>query len=87
MTDISAASPSVADMLRGFSIEVNPSESKIIDAAPVRLIRAPKFSSPGFPGPIRWIRSRQPQSFAALVCSRFLILARAMSKAPRSWNS
>ncbi len=37
MTDISLASPSLADMLRGFSIEVNPGEPKIIDAAPTRL--------------------------------------------------
>jgi methylenetetrahydrofolate reductase (NADPH) len=34
---MSAASPGIADMLRGFSIEVNPGESKIIDAAPTRL--------------------------------------------------
>ena len=37
MTDHSATSPSIAEMLRGYSIEVNPGESKIVDAAPDRL--------------------------------------------------
>ena len=37
MTNVSAAAPSLADMLRGFSIEVNPGEPKVIDAAPQRL--------------------------------------------------
>jgi methylenetetrahydrofolate reductase (NADPH) len=37
MTNIAVAAPSVADMLRNFSIEVNPGEPKVIDAAPQRL--------------------------------------------------
>jgi methylenetetrahydrofolate reductase (NADPH) len=58
MTDISAASPSVADMLRGFSIEVNPSESKIIDAAPVRL-------DPGTEVFLTWIPGTNPMDTVA----------------------
>ena len=37
MTDVAAAPPSFVEMLRGYSIEVNPGESKVIDAAPSRL--------------------------------------------------
>ncbi len=52
MTEIAAA-PSVADMLRGFSIEVNPGESKIIDAAPTRL-------EPGTQVFMTWIPGKNP---------------------------
>jgi methylenetetrahydrofolate reductase (NADPH) len=58
MTDTSAASPSVADMLRGYSIEVNPSESKIIDAAPVRL-------DPGTEVFLTWIPGTNPMDTVA----------------------
>lgn len=37
MTDISAAPPAIAGILRGYSIEVNPSDSKTVDAAASRL--------------------------------------------------
>jgi methylenetetrahydrofolate reductase (NADPH) len=37
MTEISAAPPGIAGMLRGYSIEVNPSDSRIVDAAVSRL--------------------------------------------------
>jgi methylenetetrahydrofolate reductase (NADPH) len=53
MTDISTAAPSIADMLRGFSIEVNPGESKIIDAAPGRL-------DPGTEVFMTWIPGKNP---------------------------
>jgi methylenetetrahydrofolate reductase (NADPH) len=58
MTDISAASPSVADMLRAFSIEVNPGESKIIDAAPARL-------DPGTEVFLTWIPGANPMETIA----------------------
>lgn len=53
MTNISAAPPSLADMLRGFSIEVNPGEPKIIDAAPQRL-------DPGTEVFMTWIPGKNP---------------------------
>jgi len=37
MTEISTAPPGIAGMLRGYSIEVNPSDSSIVDAAVSRL--------------------------------------------------
>jgi methylenetetrahydrofolate reductase (NADH) len=37
MTAVATASPSLAEMLRGYSIEVNPSQSKVVDAALERL--------------------------------------------------
>jgi methylenetetrahydrofolate reductase (NADPH) len=58
MTDISAASPSVVDMLRGYSIEVNPGESKIIDAAPTRL-------DPGTDVFMTWIPGVNPMDTVA----------------------
>ena len=51
MTDVSA--PSVADMLRGFSIELNPGEMKVIDAAPQRL-------DPGTEVFLTWIPGKDP---------------------------
>jgi methylenetetrahydrofolate reductase (NADPH) len=53
MTNIAAAPPSVADMLRNFSIEVNPGEPKIIDAAPGRL-------DPGTEVFMTWIPGKNP---------------------------
>jgi|HubBroStandDraft_2_1064218.scaffolds.fasta_scaffold49260_2 methylenetetrahydrofolate reductase (NADPH) len=58
MTDTAAASPTVADMLRGYSIEVNPGESKIIDAAPVRL-------DPGTEVFLTWIPGTNPMDTVA----------------------
>jgi methylenetetrahydrofolate reductase (NADPH) len=53
MTNISAAQPTVAEMLHGFSIEVNPGEGKIIDAAPQRL-------DPGTQVFLTWIPGKNP---------------------------
>jgi methylenetetrahydrofolate reductase (NADPH) len=50
MTNMAAAPPSVADMLRNFSIEVNPREPKIIDAAPQRLDPATEVFMTWIPG-------------------------------------
>ncbi|MGD1211945.1 MAG: methylenetetrahydrofolate reductase [Candidatus Acidiferrales bacterium] len=50
MTDSATVSPSIAEMLRGYSIEVNPSESKIIDAAPDRLDRGTEVFLTWIPG-------------------------------------
>src|ERR1700730_10243145 len=52
MTKIATA-PSLADMLRGFSIEVNPGEMKVIDAAPGRL-------DPGTEVFMTWIPGKNP---------------------------
>src|ERR1700689_5677552 len=53
MTDISSTAPSLADMLRGFSIEVNPGEPKVIGAAPQRL-------DPGTEVFMTWIPGKNP---------------------------
>jgi methylenetetrahydrofolate reductase (NADPH) len=58
MTDTTAAVPSVAEMLRGYSIEVNPGESKIIDAAPSRL-------DPGTEVFLTWIPGTNPMDTIA----------------------
>src|SRR6202167_1744532 len=58
MTNTAAAPPSVADMLRGYSIEVNPTESKIIDAAPARL-------DPGTEVFLTWIPGANPMETIA----------------------
>jgi len=58
MTDTTAAPPSVAEMLRGYSIEVNPGESKIIDAAPGRL-------DPGTEVFLTWIPGANPMDTIA----------------------
>jgi len=50
MTDTTAAPPSIVEMLRGYSIEVNPGESKIIDAAPDRLDRGTEVFLTWIPG-------------------------------------
>jgi methylenetetrahydrofolate reductase (NADPH) len=53
MTTNATTHATVADMLRGFSIEVNPSEGKIIDAAPTRL-------EPGTQIFMTWIPGKNP---------------------------
>jgi methylenetetrahydrofolate reductase (NADPH) len=53
-----AAPPSIAVTLRGYSIEVNPSESKIIDAAPSRL-------DPGTEVFLTWIPGANPMDMVA----------------------
>ena len=53
MTNISTAPASLADMLRNFSIEVNPGETKVIDAAPQRL-------DPGTEVFMTWIPGKNP---------------------------
>ncbi|MGB9466426.1 MAG: hypothetical protein WBR10_15060 [Candidatus Acidiferrum sp.] len=53
MTDNSAAPPSIAEMLQGYSIEVNPSDAKIVDAAPSRL-------DPGTEIFLNWIPGANP---------------------------
>ena len=54
----SAAPPSVTEMLHGFSIEVNPSESKVVDAAPGRL-------DPGTEVFLTWIPGADPMDTVA----------------------
>jgi methylenetetrahydrofolate reductase (NADPH) len=58
MTDLSAAPPSIAEMLRGYSIEVNPNESKIVDAAAGRL-------DPGTEVFLNWIPGANPMNLVA----------------------
>jgi methylenetetrahydrofolate reductase (NADPH) len=58
MTNMAAAPPSVADMLRNFSIEVNPREPKIIEAAPQRL-------DPGTEVFMTWIPGKNPMDTIA----------------------
>ena len=53
MTNIAATSTSVAWMLRGYSIEVNPHESKVVDAALARL-------DPGTEVFLTWIPGASP---------------------------
>jgi methylenetetrahydrofolate reductase (NADPH) len=50
MTGIATAPLSVANMLRGYSIEVNPSQSKALDAAVERLTRGTEVFLPWIPG-------------------------------------
>ena len=57
MTEIATA-PTVADMLRGFSIEANPTEAKVIDAAPDRL-------DPGTEVFLTWIPGADPMATIA----------------------
>jgi methylenetetrahydrofolate reductase (NADPH) len=53
MTDISTAPPSIAEMLRGYSIEVNPGQSRALDAAVRRL-------DPGTEVFLNWIPGANP---------------------------
>ena len=55
MRDISTVPPSIAEMLRGYSIELNPSESKIVDAAASRL-------DPGTEVFLTWIPGANPMA-------------------------
>ncbi len=50
MTGIATAPLSIADMLRGYSIEVNPSQPKVLDAAVERLDRGAEVFLPWIPG-------------------------------------
>ncbi len=50
MTGIATAPLSVANMLRGYSIEVNPSQPKVLDAAVERLDRGTEVFLPWIPG-------------------------------------
>lgn len=50
MTDIATASHSIAEVLRGYSIEVSPSQSKAVDAAPARLEPGTEVFLPWIPG-------------------------------------
>lgn len=58
MTDTTAAAPSIVEMLRGYSIEVNPGDSKIVDAAPERL-------DPGTEVFLTWIPGTNPMDTIA----------------------
>jgi methylenetetrahydrofolate reductase (NADPH) len=53
MTGTTATAPSVAEMLRGFSIELNPGDAKVMDAAPGRL-------EPGTEVFLTWIPGTNP---------------------------
>ena len=58
MTHISDSESSVAEMLRGYSIEVNPREPKIVDAAAARL-------DPGTEVFLTWIPGADPMNMVA----------------------
>ncbi len=53
MTNTTASAPSVAEMLKGFSIELNPGDAKVMDAAPGRL-------DPGTEVFLTWIPGTNP---------------------------
>jgi len=50
MTDSTAVAPSIAELLRGFSIEVNPKETKVIDACQERLEKGTEVFMTWIPG-------------------------------------
>ncbi len=58
MTNTTASAPSVAEMLRGFSIELNPGDAKVMDAAPGRL-------EPGTEVFLTWIPGTNPMETIA----------------------
>src|SRR5579863_5079945 len=58
MTENTGTSTSVARMLRGYSIEVNPNEPKVVDAALARL-------DPGTEVFLTWIPGTNPMSVVA----------------------
>jgi len=58
MTNTTATAPSVAEMLRGFSIELNPGDAKVMDAAPGRL-------EPGTEVFLTWIPGTNPMETIA----------------------
>jgi methylenetetrahydrofolate reductase (NADPH) len=55
MKEIATDSPNIARMLRGYSIEVNPSQSKVMDAAATRL-------DPGTEVFLTWIPNTNPMN-------------------------
>ncbi|HTW24412.1 MAG TPA: hypothetical protein VMD78_12475 [Candidatus Baltobacteraceae bacterium] len=58
MTNTTASAPSVAEMLQGFSIELNPGDGKVMDAAPGRL-------DPGTEVFLTWIPGTNPMETIA----------------------
>jgi len=58
MTNTTASAPSVAEMLKGFSIELNPGDAKVMDAAPGRL-------DPGTEVFLTWIPGTNPMETIA----------------------
>jgi len=58
MTEIFPAPPSIAEMLRGYSIEVSPSQSKALDAAVERLDRGTEVF-------LTWIPNANPMDAVA----------------------
>jgi methylenetetrahydrofolate reductase (NADPH) len=50
MTDTAISQRSVAVALRGYSIEINPSQNKVVDAAPARLDPGTEVFLPWIPG-------------------------------------
>ncbi|MFY9690764.1 MAG: hypothetical protein WA369_02205 [Candidatus Acidiferrales bacterium] len=58
MTNTTASAPSVAEMLKGFSIELNPGDGKVMDAAPGRL-------EPGTEVFLTWIPGTNPMETIA----------------------
>ncbi|HEX4004271.1 MAG TPA: methylenetetrahydrofolate reductase [Candidatus Acidoferrales bacterium] len=58
MTNATASAPSVAEMLKGFSIELNPGDGKVMDAAPGRL-------EPGTEVFLTWIPGTNPMETIA----------------------
>jgi methylenetetrahydrofolate reductase (NADH) len=58
MTNTTASAPSVAEMLKGFSIELNPGDGKVMDAAPGRL-------DPGTEVFLTWIPGTNPMETIA----------------------
>jgi methylenetetrahydrofolate reductase (NADPH) len=58
MTNTTASAPSVAEMLKGFSIELNPGDAKVMDAAPGRL-------EPGTEVFLTWIPGTNPMETIA----------------------
>jgi methylenetetrahydrofolate reductase (NADPH) len=58
MTDTAAAAPSIVEMLRGYSIEANPRDSRTVDAALSRL-------DPGTEVFLTWIPGTNPMNIIA----------------------
>jgi methylenetetrahydrofolate reductase (NADPH) len=58
MAEVSVAPPSVADMLRGYSIEISPRESRIVDHIPSQL-------DPGTEVFLNWVPGANPTNMVA----------------------
>ncbi len=58
MTNTTASAPTIAEMLKGFSIELNPGDAKVMDAAPGRL-------DPGTEVFLTWIPGTNPMETVA----------------------